>query len=240
MTPIYITCFNAPELCRNVIVKLTELGHAKRHELIISDQSDEGFQPVYRAMSIEFGCTYVHHENKGASGSKRSVLRHAKQHGYTIVHQMSEDFIIGDSVPWLPSGVGTFLEDSEAILTLFSELSFVKWNLHTGHNGDMSYIKRGTAWFGGLSIRAIQGINLMFAVGSVQYSNWPATWRVADVASIWEAASTWVAPNEEEAAISKGSNGEWAASHCGVGKGAVLIANPMRHPERVRPEGSLP
>ena len=73
MTPIYITCFNAPELCRNVIVKLTELGHAKRHELIISDQSDEGFQPVYRAMSIEFGCTYVHHENKGASGSKRSV-----------------------------------------------------------------------------------------------------------------------------------------------------------------------
>lgn len=239
MTPIYITCFNAPELCRNVIVKLTELGHAKRHEVIISDQSDEEFQPIYRAMSIEFGCTYVHHENKGASGSKRSVLRHAKQHGYTIVHQMSEDFIIGDSVPWLPSGVGTFLEDSEAILTLFSELSFVKWNLHTSHNGDMSYMKRSDKWFGGLQLRAIQSSSLFFVVGSAQFSNWPATWRVEGVVKIWEAADVWIPPTEEDAFHSKGSGGEWAASHCGVGKGAVLIANPMRHPERVRPVGSL-
>ena len=240
MTPIYITCFNSPELCRNVIVKLTELGHAKRHGIIISDQSEERFQVVYRALAVEFSCKYVHHENKGASGSKRSVIRHAKERGYTIIHQMGEDFLIGESHPSFPSGVGSFLEDSETILNLFSDLSFVKWNLHTGHNGDMSYMKRGTAWFGGLSIRAINGIDLLFAVGVVQYSNWPATWRVDDIAKIWESGDVWIPPSEVIANLVKDSGGEWAASHCGTGKGAVLIANPMRHPERVRPEGSLP
>jgi len=240
MTPIYITCFNSPELCRNVIVKLTELGHANRHGIIISDQSDEPFQVVYRALAVEFSCEYVHHENKGASGSKRSVLKHAQERGYAMIHQMSEDFLIGENHPSLASGVGSFLEDSEAILNLFRELAFVKWNLHTSHNGDMSYMKRGTKWFGGLSIQAINGINLLFAVGAVQYSNWPATWRVDDVAKIWEVGDTWNPPSEEVAQLVKSSGGEWAASHCKGGKGAVLIANPMRHPERVRPEGSLP
>lgn len=239
MTPIYITCFNAPELCRNAVNKLYELGHAQRHRLIISDQSDEQFQVVYRAMAIEFGCEYVHHENKGASGAKRSVLRHAKERGHAVIHQFSEDFIIGDSAPWLPSGVGTFLEDSEAILNRFPELSFVRWNMHTSHNGDMSYMKRDEKWFGGLQLRAIRSSSLLFVVGSVQYSNWPATWRVDGVDAIWTAADKWTAPTEKEAQIVKDSGGEWAASHCGVGKGAVLIACPMRHPERVRPIGSL-
>lgn len=238
-TPIYITCYNSPELCRNAVVKLCKLGHAQRHVVIISDQSSEQFQPIYKALAIEFGCQYVNHENFGASGSKRSVLNHAQDKGFEIIHQFSEDFILGESVPWLPSGIGSFLEDSEAILHRFQDLAFVRWNMHTSHNGDMSYMKRDERWFGGLQLRAIRSSALLFAIGSVQYSNWPATWRVNAVKAIWEAADQWIAPNEKEAAIVKGSGGEWAASHCGVGKGAVLVANPMRHPERIKPAGSL-
>lgn len=240
MTPIYITCFNSPELCRHVVVKMTELGHSQRHKIIISDQSDERFQPVYKALAEEFNCGYVHHENRGASGSKKSVLKHALEYGYQVIHQLGEDFIIGENHPSLPSGIGSFLEDSERILERFPELSFVRWNIHTSYNGDMSYMRREEKWFGGLQLRAISTSSLLFAVGSVQYSNWPATWRVSGVNSIWEAADKWTPPDFETVKIVNGSGGEWAASHCGVGKGAVLIANPMRHPERVRPEGSLP
>lgn len=238
MTPIYITCFNSPELCRNAVKKMYELGHAQRHGLVISDQSDEAYQVMYRALAFEYGCAYVHHENKGASGSKRSVLRHAKECGHAIVHQFSEDFVIGDCHPSLPSGLGTFLEDSEAILERFPELAFVKWNIHTAHNGDMTYMRRSEEWFGGLQLRSIKQSSLLFAVGCVQYSNWPATWRVDAVSAIWEEADKWEPPTEKDSKISIGSGGEWAASKCAPNKGAVLIANPMRHPERILPEGS--
>jgi hypothetical protein len=239
MTPIYITCFNSPDLCRAVVVKLFELGHAARHGIIISDQSDNPYTAIYEALACEFGCEYIRHQNTGASGAKRNVLADAAKNGYAVLHQLSEDFIIGENHPSLASGVGTFLEDSERILAALPDLSFVKWNLHTSHNGDMSYMRRHKLWFGGLSLRVIPNVNLLFAVGAVQYSNWPATWKVEEVSAIWDAADKHVFESEEENEKSIQTGGEWAASHCGTGKGAVLIANPMRHPERIKPIGSL-
>lgn len=235
MTPIYITSFNAPDLCRNLVQGLFRIGHASRHPITILDHSDDQHHSMYSALAVEYRVQLVRYENGGASRSKRNIIRHAKEHGYSIVHQLSEDFIVDENChPSVASGVGTFLEDSEAILNRFHDLSFVKWNIHTAHNGDMSYMRRGEQWFGGLQLRCIRNAVLMFAVGSVQYSNWPATWRVDAVEKIWEAADKWEPPDDKSKQIIAGSGGEWAASHCGVGKGAVLIANPLRHPERLK------
>jgi len=62
---------------------------------------------------------------------------------------------------------------------------------------------------------------------------------VSGVNKIWDAADAWIPPDENALRLVRGSGGEWAASHCGVGKGAVLLANPMWHPERIKPSGSL-
>lgn len=234
MTPIYITSFNAPELCRNLVRQFFQTGHAIRHPLVILDHSDDQNHKVYSALAIEYGIKLFRCENGGASRAKRNIIDHAQKNGHLLVHQLSEDFILEEGHPSVASGMGTFLEDSEAILNRFPDLAFVKWNIHTGHNGDMSYMRRGEQWFGGLQLRCIRSAVLMFAVGSVQYSNWPATWRVDAVKAIWDAADSWTPPSENDKKHVLGSGGEWAASHCGVGRGAVLIANPLRHPERVR------
>ena len=238
--PIYITCFNAPLLCRQALSKLAYWGHLSRHHVILSDQSDDFHHSIYKTMAEEFRCKIIRHENKGATTSKRSVLRHAWENGDEIIHQFSEDFQIGGGTDHcVVQGVGSFLEDSEKILGACRDLDFMKWNILTSHNGDMSYMWRGQSWFGGLSLRAIPQSRLMFAVGTVQFSNWPATWRVSGVNKIWDAADAWIPPDENALRLVRGSGGEWAASHCGVGKGAVLLANPMWHPERIKPSGSL-
>lgn len=241
MTPIYITCFNSPDLCRSLLGQLSLWGHLQRHPAIISDQSDERYSKEYAALAMEYRCQHVKHKNEGASGAKRNVLKHAEQNRHAFVHQVSEDFIIDENFyHGVARGVGTFLEDSEAILSKFPDLDFVRWNIITSFNGDMSYMWRDNRWFGALQLRAIRESQLLFAVGAVQYSNWPATWRVEGVKKIWDAADKWKPSTEKDAEIAKGSGGEWTASNCGVGKGAVLIANPMRHPERIKHIESKP
>ena len=240
MTPFYITCFNDPERCRLLLAGLRNAGHLQNRKVFLSDQSDDDFAAAYQRLADEFRVEHIRHENAGATMAKRAVLNHAKGSGFNIVHQCSEDFLLGDCLyPGLASGASTFLSDSRAILDTYPDLAFVRWCLFTGIDGDMSYMWRHQQWFGGLIFKAISSSILPFLTGAVQYSNWPATWRVDQLLEMWRVADSWVPPTQEDADHVKGSGGEWAASQCKAVKGAVLVAQPMRHPDRIKHAKSL-
>lgn len=237
--PIFITCYKSPELCRRALHGLQSLGHLQRHGAVLIDHSDDDNHAIYQLLAKEFGAKAFQLENGGASQAKRNVVKIANQLGHKIVHQMSEDFIVNDqSYSGVASGVHTFLMDSELILSKMPNLGFVRWNIYTSHNGDMSYFWRGEN-HGNLFLKFLVGATLPFVVGRVLYTNWPATWRVSHIDEIWTAAEKWEPLNEQEKELAITSGNEWAASHCGVGSGAVLVANPMRHPDRIKPADSI-
>lgn len=244
MKPLYLTCYNAPEKCRDLLASFRKAGHLQGRAVILSNQSSEEFISLYNRICAEFGCEHVLHENAGATRAKRSVVEHATHRGYDIIHQLSEDFVFADHLchPCLPSALPFFLRDSEEILEQMLHLDFVKWCLYTGIDGDMSYVWNGGEWFGRTGqINIRKGVITPFITGSlVQFTNWPATWRVQSVLNIWQEADKWTPPNQLHEDQIRISGGEWAASHCGTGSGAILIAQPVRHPDRIKPSGSLP
>lgn len=244
MKPLYLTCYNAPEKCRNLLASFRNAGHLQGRQTILSNQSTEEFVILYERICAEFGCEHVLHENAGATRAKRAVAQNAALRGHDVIHQLSEDFVFADSLchPCLACSVQFFLQDSEQILEQMPDLDFVKWCLYTGVDGDMSYIWNSSKWFGRSGqINIRKGAMTPFLTGNlVQFTNWPATWRVQSVLKIWEEADKWTPPNQLHKEQVEISGGEWAASHCGIGSGAVLIAQPVRHPDRIRPEGSRP
>jgi len=238
MIPFYLTTFNSPWLCKSLLESLKDLAYSGQYRCIISDKSEEKFAEIYKDLAAVRNIEYLHYPNKGATQAKLSVLDHAVSVDAEFCMQISEDFIRNYRNEVVISGSDSFDTDSLTILQTNPELYFCKWNILTGHNGDMTYLYTNPS---GKQIYRVQnGIKLPFLTGDIVYSNWPAVWRVNGVRQLREKAKLWAPPNDFHNHRNVESGGEWAVSMSSFGRGACLVAQPFFHPDRVKDKGSRP
>ena len=241
----FITSFNDPESASISMAQFAPLGSTC--DLILSDQStDSACVTEYQRLCQQHGFRYAHNENQGASEAKRKIVEIASREEYTLLHQISEDFELvpeGEQHPASPLGNKDFLFVKEAtkLVTQHPHISFVNWTWfrssghdHHGYNwGDT----RSPTDF---SLRRLQGFSLFHVPHDVSMMNWPYTGRVEHVAQLQNFAR-WLTPGTpHQLKQHELSGGEWSLAFVSKGKGVSLYAHPVRHRNRVKPEGSLP
>ncbi len=241
MIPFYITCFNSPFLLKRLVGQLDDIIYSGEYRIILSDQSDPAQAELYRDFADSKGFEYLHYQNQGATQAKKSVLSHALSCDFEFCHQMSEDFIRSTdelSRDVVVSGKASFDTDALTILRENPSFAFVKWNILTSHNGDMTYLYKNPT---GVQVYKVSPkVQLPFLVGDICYSNWPSTWRVKELEKLRQKSLSWIAPTPFHEDQNRISAGEWAVSMSSFGLGACLVAQPFFHPDRNKPSNSLP
>lgn len=237
---LFITSFNDPA---SAAISLPQFGTmANGCDLILSDQSDDhACIQQYQNLCQMHGFRYISNLNKGASEAKRRLVEIALREGYEFIHQISEDFELvpmGEENPAAPNGRASLLRDAETLLFTNPSISFVHWtwfrNEH--HKGYFWNRYREAA----VHFNHRPHLSLAYFTGEVSLFNWPYSGRVSDIAAIHKKASAITPLDESHKRDNQASNGEWAQAFVSCGHGAVFYAHPVRHRDRIKPEGSLP
>jgi hypothetical protein len=226
---LYITTFNDPGSCENLMDQLTPLiPHG--YEPTISDQSTPEYATLYQALAQRSGWKYVHHDNGGAQKAKHDIIRHASAMSYSFMAQISEDFELVTTEtahPAIPIGTQYFMGVADDILKAYSNISFVNWTFFrpsfigwaTGYHLDRNPLHR-------LS-EAQAASRLMWISGDIALFNWPYTGRVSALKEMLDQASI------------NAQNSEVTMMRVSMGHGVCLLAQPVRHTDRPRPTGSI-
>lgn len=239
-TAFFITSFNDPE---SAALSMPQFGPLFQHcDRILADQSDnEEHACRYAQLCDQHGFLHRRFKNQGASAAKRNIVRVAKEMGYQIMHQISEDFELTNDETRrsaCPSGHNAFVADAERILIHHPHIAFVNWSWFRSRSGtDWGY-----EW-GKISpsfeVEMIPGVSLGVIAHNVSLMNWPYSGRVEEICRIMDYAATIVPGTEFHKKQNNASGGEWSLSFVSRGRGACLFAHPVRHWGRVRPTGSL-
>lgn len=237
----YVTTFNDVPSCARLLAQLAPFELFNLFDCYLSDQSDDEHSAEYVKLAATHGWEYERHENHGATAAKRALVEHAESCGYEFIAQISEDFELTTPetcTAWLPCGLETFIDDSLLLLKHRPELACVHWTFSMGkgnHFGLWSRERKSE-----LRLDRLPGMTLAYALGEVAASNWPFTARVSALASLWKRADEIRPATPRHEDLHRMSGGEWALSLVSLGQAAVLLANPVRHSDRVKPAGSLP
>lgn len=213
-------------------------------DLILSDQSTNADCIVnYQSLCAQYGFRYIHNENKGASAAKRKIVEIAAKEGYTLLHQISEDFELvpeGEQHPAAPLGSKDFLFVREAarLVIQHPHISFVNWTWFRSVDKE----DHGYNWGNPRSeihLRRLHGFSLSHVPHDVSLMNWPYTGRVEHVAKLHEFAQ-WLTPGTpHQLQQNELSGGEWSLAFVSKGHGVALYTHPVRHRDRTKPAGSL-
>lgn len=238
----FITSFNDPTSAGISMPQFAGLG--SMCDLILSDQStDNSCATEYQRLCVEHGFRYIHNENQGASAAKRKIVDIALREGFTIIHQISEDFELvpeGEQHPAAPLGNKDFLFVKEATKLVIQQphISFVNWTWFRSTTSE----NHGYNWGNpprDFLLRRPHGFSLSHVPHDVSLMNWPYTGRVEHVAQLHNFAQ-WLTPGTpQQLEQNERSGGEWSLAFVSKGKGVSLYAHPVRHRDRVKPAGSL-
>jgi len=237
---LFITSFNDPESAEISMAQFKPLFQGC--EFILSDQSTDTIAiDKYKSLCRNYGFNRIHNMNGGASAAKRRIIQIASDEGYDVMHQLSEDFElmpIGEENPSTPNGRNSFISDSESLLNNLSHISFVHWNWfrHSKHVGYFWNLHRSAV----VNINHASFSKLAYMTGEISLFNWPYSGKVDDLVGIQKKASKTQPATIQQTKDNLASNGEWAQAHSSVGRGVALYAHPVRHRNRVKPEGSMP
>lgn len=239
---LYITCFNQPESAGRLLAELSGVPGFADHDLILSDQStDPVLRKGYLDLAKQYGGRHVVQEHLGATMGKRQVVEHAVKAGYEYLSQISEDFELTTEETRhgaFVSGAQWFLEDALRLLQQVQQIPFVHWTCIRGGDG-FGYLPGGSTPMGNRILR-LPGMRLAYIMGDVALWNWPYTGRVAALALIWKHGTKLVPGCDSHRKWAEGGGGEWKQQWVSQGHGACLLAHPVRHRDREKPEGSLP
>lgn len=223
---LYITSYNDPGSCEKCMTDLATLDLGERVK-ILSDQSTDEFRMAYKVLAQRFGYQYVHNQNHGAQVTKHTIIRHALANGFSFMSQISEDFELTppDKLHYkVVSGRETFLQDALQLLISRPNISFVNWTF-VREGGFGYYWGKETPH---MRLRNTPDIKLMWLTGDITVFNWPYTARVSAMAELLHQADI------------MGPGSEGAMAKVSLGHGACLLAQPVRHTGRKKPEGSRP
>lgn len=197
-------------------------------EKFLSDQSDTPeFVAQYRALAEEFGYKYLHWKNGGAQVTKHTIIRHAFDHGYSFMSQISEDFELTpeDKLHYkVVSGRRTFLQDALTLLVSRPHIGFVNWTFVREGGFGYHWHKIPPR----MNLRNTPDVKLMWLDGDISVFNWPYTARVSAMNELLHQADI----------MGRGSEG--AMAKVSLGHGVCLLAQPVRHTGRIKPGGSIP
>lgn len=222
----YITSYNDPASCEKCMQDMADVP-MDGWQRILSDQSSDEFIPHYMELCEKYGYKYVHHDNGGAQQTKHEIIRHAQKEGFHFMAQISEDFEL--TVPEkangrVPIGSQGFFQDAYKLLVTRPNLSFVNWTFVREDNG-YGYVWGSTP--PRMNLRNAPDVSLMWMDGDVCLFNWPYTGRVSSIGELLFQATV-MKPNSEE-----------HMAKVSLGHGACLLAQPVRHTGRKKPEGSI-
>lgn len=238
----YITSFNDPSSCENLMEQLSTVQGIEQHAKFLNDQSTSDAIPEYERLCARYGYYRVPQPNLGATASKRQIVEHAVENGFDFISQISEDFELttdSNKHPAFVSGHRTFLKDAILLLYQVQELPFVHWTIVRGKEA-VGYLPAG-ATPRGTSLRKLHGMTLQYVEGDVALWNWPYSGRAQEILQIWKRGAALVPGCETHVEFCSWGGGEWRQQWVSQGRGACLLAHPVRHlPERNKPEGSLP
>lgn len=233
----YITGYNDPESAKALLEDLAFLKLRETHDCFFADQSDEQFRGRYAELCKEHGFEHIRRMNRGANDAKRFIVKHAHANKYPIMSQISEDFRLTTPEtchPAAPCGRDYFLKDAIRIVEHFQHIDFVNWTFFR-----MGAYNQGWGVFPPMTLHRFPGITLSWMEGNVALFNWPYTGRVDSLMHIHGRADRIIPGTPEDQDLHERTKGEWAQAFVSRGRGVILMAHPVEHTNRVRPEGSI-